>query len=63
METIREIISFSHNGYDHMWYPFYAELEENSTTISAEYYFEIGDLLNLVRSMFATNISKVKKGA
>ena len=38
-----------------MWYPFYAELEENNTTISAEYYFEIGDLLNLVRSMFATN--------
>ena len=55
METIREIISFSHDGYGQMWYPFSAVLEENGTTISAEYYFEIGDLLHLIRSMFATN--------
>ncbi len=55
METIREIIEFSHDGYAQMWYPFSALLEENNTTISAEYYFEINDLLTLIRSMFATN--------
>ena len=55
METIREIIEFSHDGYAQMWYPFSASLEENNTTISAEYYFEINDLLTLIRSMFATN--------
>ena len=55
METIREIIEFSHDGYGQMWYPFAASLEENNTTISAEYYFEINDLLTLIRSMFTTN--------
>ena len=55
METIREIIEFSHDGYAQMWYPFSASLEENNTTISAEYYFEINDLLTLIRSMFTTN--------
>ena len=55
METIREIVEFSHDGYGQMWYPFSASLEENNTTISAEYYFEINDLLTLLRAMFATN--------
>ncbi len=55
METIREIISFSHDGFGHMWYPFSAGLEEHNTTISTESYLEIRDLLNLIRSMFATN--------
>ncbi len=55
METIREIIEFSHDGYGQMWYPFSALLEENNTTISAEYNFEISDLLTLIRAMFGTN--------
>ena len=55
METIREIIEFSHDGYGQMWYPFAASLEENNTTISAEYYFEISDLLTLMLAMFGTN--------
>jgi hypothetical protein len=55
LETIREIISFSHDGFGHMWYPFAATLENNNTTISAEYYCEVQDMLNLISSMFATN--------
>ena len=55
LETIREIIEFSHDGYGQMWYPFAASLEENNTTISAEYYFEINDMLTLIHSMFTTN--------
>jgi len=55
LETIREIISFSHDGFGHMWYPFAATLENNNTTISAEYYCEVHDMLNLISSMFATN--------
>ena len=55
METIREIIEFSHDGYGQMWYPFAASLEGNNTTISAEYYFEISDLLTLMLAMFGTN--------
>ena len=55
LETIREIISFSHDGYGHMWYPFAVELEDNNTTISAEYFFEVGDLISLIRYMFSTN--------
>ena len=69
METIREIIEFSHDGYAQMWYPFSASLEENNTTISAEYYDEIRDLLTLMLAMFGTNnhnpriISKRNEGA
>jgi len=38
-----------------MWYPFAATLDNNNTTISAEYYCEVQDMLNLISSMFATN--------
>ncbi len=55
IETIRKIVSISHDGFGHMWYPFSASFEENCTIISAEYYFEIGDFLSLIRAMFATN--------
>ena len=55
MESIREITSFSHDGINHMWYPFSAKLEANTSVISAEYYYEIGELMELLRSMFATN--------
>ena len=55
METIREIVSFSHGGYGAMWYPFSARLRENHTAISAESYYEIQDLLRLLKLMFATN--------
>ena len=55
MESIREITSFSHDGINHMWYPFSAKLEANASVISAEYYYEIGELMELLRSMFATN--------
>lgn len=55
IESIREIVSVSHDGFGHMWYPFSASFEESFTIISAEYYFEIGDLLTLISSMFATN--------
>ncbi len=55
METIREIVSFSHGGYGAMWYPFSAHLKENHTAISAESYYEIQDLLRLLKLMFATN--------
>ena len=65
METIREIVSFSHDGIGHMWYPFSAKLEPSNSVISAEYYFEIGELMSLLQSMFATNNHSpeiVKKG-
>lgn len=55
METIREIVSLSHDGHGLMWYPFSIELDGNNTTISAEYYQEIIDLWSLVSSMFSTN--------
>ena len=55
MESIREICSFSHDGIDHMWYPFSAELDPNNSIISAESYYEIGELLGLLKWMFATN--------
>ncbi len=55
MESIREICSFSHNGIDYMWYPFSAELDPNNSIISAESYYEIGELLGLLKWMFATN--------
>ena len=55
MESIREIISFSHDGIDQMWYPFSASLDPYNSIISAEYYHEIGELLLLLQSMFATN--------
>ena len=55
IDTIRKIVSISHDGFGHMWYPFSASFEENCTIISAEYYFEIGDFLSLIRAMFATN--------
>jgi hypothetical protein len=54
METIREIVSFSHGGYGAMWYPFSARLRENHTAISAESYYEIQDLLRLLKLMFIT---------
>ena len=55
METIREISSFSHDGINQMWYPFSAKLKPYSTIIGAAYYYEIGELIGLIRSMFATN--------
>ena len=55
MESITEIVSFSHDGINHMWYPFSAKLDSNNTVISAEYFYEIGELLMLIKSMFATN--------
>lgn len=55
METIREIVSFSHDGIARMWYPFSVDLDPNNTIISAEYYYEVGELFSLLLSMFATN--------
>tara|TARA_B100000287_G_scaffold345746_1_gene333197 strand:- start:325 stop:1200 length:876 start_codon:yes stop_codon:yes gene_type:complete len=55
MESIREICSFSHDGIDYMWYPFSAKLDTNNSIISAESYYEIGELLGLIKLMFATN--------
>ena len=55
MESIREICSFSHDGIDHMWYPFSAELDPNNSIISTESYYEIGELLGLLKWMFTTN--------
>ena len=55
MESIREICSFSHDGIDYMWYPFSAELDPNNSIISAESYHEIGELLRMLKWMFATN--------
>ena len=55
MESITEIVSFSHDGIHRMWYPFSAKLQTNSTIISAENFYEIGELMMLIKSMFATN--------
>ena len=55
MESINEIVSFSHDGIHCMWYPFSAKLQTNSTIISAENFYEIGELMMLIKSMFATN--------
>lgn len=55
MESITEIVSFSHDGMQRMWYPFFAKLDSNSTIISAENFYEIGELMVLIKSMFATN--------
>ena len=55
MESIREICSFSHDGIDYMWYPFSAELDPHNSIISAESYHEIGELLRMLKWMFATN--------
>lgn len=55
MESIREIICLSHDGIDRMWYPFSADLNTHSSVISAGNYYEIGELLMLIQSMFATN--------
>ena len=55
MESIREICSFSHDGIDYMWYPFSAELDPNNSIISTESYYEIGELLGLLKWMFTTN--------
>ena len=55
MESIREIICLSHDGIDRMWYPFSAELDTYSSVISTGNYYEIGELLMLIQSMFATN--------
>ncbi len=55
MESINEIVSFSHDGIHRMWYPFSAKLQANSTIISAENFYEIGELMMLIKSMFATN--------
>ncbi len=55
MESITEIVSFSHDGMRRMWYPFLAKLDRSSTIISAENFYEIGELMMLMKSMFATN--------
>ena len=55
MESVTEIVSFSHDGIRRMWYPFSAKLDSNSTIISAENFYEIGELMMLIKSMFATN--------
>ena len=55
METIRKILSFSHDGIDYMWYPFFAELDTNNSIISAESYYEIRELFGILKMMFATN--------
>lgn len=55
MESIREIVSFSHSGVDHMWYPFAAKLDHNFSVISTETYYQLHDLMGFLRSMFATN--------
>ena len=55
MESITEIVSFSHDGMQRMWYPFSAKLDSNNTVISAENIYEIGELMVLIKSMFATN--------
>jgi len=55
VESITEIVSFSHDGMQRMWYPFSAKLDINSTIISAENFYEIGELMMLIKSMFATN--------
>ena len=55
MESIREIVSFSHSGMSRMWYPFCATLSQNNSVISGENIYEISELLNMLRSMFATN--------
>lgn len=55
METITEIVSFSHDGINHMWYPFSAKLDGNNSIISSEFFYEIAELLSLLKSMFATN--------
>ncbi|MCH2647999.1 MAG: hypothetical protein MKZ58_06565 [Candidatus Poseidoniaceae archaeon] len=55
METIREITSFSHDGLDYMWYPFSATLGPNNSVISAEHYYEIGELLRFLNMIFGTN--------
>ena len=56
MESVTEIVSFSHDGIRRMWYPFSAKLDSNSTIISAENFYEIGELMMLIKSMFATII-------
>ena len=55
MESITEIVSFSHNGIHRMWYPFSAKLGSNSTIISSDNFYEIDELMMLIKSMFATN--------
>ena len=55
MESIREVSSFHHDGIGRMWYPFAATLGPYNSIISAENYYEIGELLAILKWMFATN--------
>jgi len=55
METVGEIISISHDGYGHMWFPFSIRQDERCTIINSEDYRENIDLTKLIQAMFATN--------
>ena len=55
METIRKIISISHDGFGEMWYPFSMELSNDLSVVNTDNYSENSDLFNLIRLMFATN--------
>ena len=55
MEDIIEIISFTHNGFEKMWYPFSVLFGTNNTIINAESIFETESMVDLMSLMFATN--------